>query len=305
MDKKVKEILDNRKYNAEQVAKNNLERSCAMPKFKELYILEKSLIIEKSKCDAFGKKFDTQKLENVIKQENEILKKIGLKKEDLSPKYYCPKCEDTGYVNGIVCDCVKQINSILNLEKIEMKALKTFEEADYSLFQNRSIPDFYKKIQLWAINNKRKYFVIIQGDTGTGKTFLIQCLSSELIKQNKFVIYTTAFEMNNDFLKYHTTFNEEKLKFLSKYLECDALVIDDLGAEPVYKNVTLEYLYLILNQRMIEQKITIISTNLMLKELRDRYGERNLSRLINKRQNILFKFENEDLRLKKHNNSVI
>jgi len=124
-------------------------------------------------------------------------------------------------------------------------------------------------------------------------------LASELIKQNKFVVYTTAFEMNNDFLKYHTTFNEEKMKYLSKYLECDALVIDDLGSEPVYKNVTLEYLYLVLNQRMTEQKIIILNTNLMLSELRDKYGERNFSRLINKRQNILVEFENEDLRLKK------
>ena len=299
MDKKVKEILDSRKYKAEQIAKNNLHRAFSLPEFKELYALEKTLIIEKAKCDTYGKQFDNKKLENVIKQQNQILNKIGLKKEDLNPKYHCPKCEDTGYVQGIVCDCVKQINSIINLEKIDMKALKTFEESDYSLFSNKNIPDIYNRIKQWAINNKRKFFVIVQGSTGTGKTFLIQCLASELIKQNKFVVYTTAFEMNNDFLKYHTTFNEEKMKYLSKYLECDALVIDDLGSEPVYKNVTLEYLYLVLNQRMTEQKIIILNTNLMLSELRDKYGERNFSRLINKRQNILVEFENEDLRLKK------
>lgn len=302
MDKKIKEILDERKFNAEQIAKNNLLQAFSLPGFKELYALEKSLIIEKTKCEIYEKQFDNKKLEDIINKQNQILKSINLTVKDLTPKYHCPKCEDTGYVKGVLCECVNQINSLINLEKIDMNSLKTFNESDLSIFSNQDIPDFYNKMQLWVKNKKRKFFIVVQGNSGTGKTFLLECLASELIKQNKYVIYTTAFEMNNDFLKYHTTFNEEKMKFISKYLECDALVIDDLGSEPVYKNVTLEYLYLVINQRMIEQKITIISTNLDLSELRDKYGERNFSRLINKKISMTYKFEETDLRLKRTNN---
>ena len=123
---------------------------------------------------------------------------------------------------------------------------------------------------------------------------------SELIKQKKYVLYTTAFTMSQNLLKYHTTFDTSKESILSPYLECDVLIIDDLGSEPIFKNVSEEYLYLILNQRLFEQKPVIISTNLTLSEIQDRYGERIFSRLVSKNVSKLFKIENSDLRLKKN-----
>lgn len=301
MDKKVKEVLDNRKYSAEQKANDNLNKAFSLPEFKNLYQSEKSLIIERAKNSALGKTFDNSSLNDIINKQNKILKSIVLTKADLIANYTCKKCEDSGYVFGELCDCVNQINSFINLEKIETKALKTFKDSNLAVFDNSNIVELYKRLQLWVKNERRKKIsLILQGNTGTGKTFLLQCLASELINQNKHVVYTTAFEINNDLLKYHTTFNEEKMKYIDKYLQCDALVIDDLGTEPIYKNVTIEYLYLILNQRMIERKMTLISTNLGLEDIRDRYGERIFSRIVNKEQNIMFELKNEDLRLKRN-----
>ena len=114
------------------------------------------------------------------------------------------------------------------------------------------------------------------------------------------MLYTTAFTMSQNLLKYHTTFDTSKESILSPYLECDVLIIDDLGSEPIFKNVSEEYLYLILNQRLFEQKPVIISTNLTLSEIQDRYGERIFSRLVSKNVSKLFKIENSDLRLKKN-----
>ena len=142
--------------------------------------------------------------------------------------------------------------------------------------------------------------IIISGASGVGKSFLLECMLSELIKQKKYVLYTTAFTMSQNLLKYHTTFDTSKESILSPYLECDVLIIDDLGSEPIFKNVSEEYLYLILNQRLFEQKSVIISTNLTLSEIQDRYGERILSRLVSKNVSKLFKIENSDLRLKKN-----
>ena len=59
---------------------------------------------------------------------------------------------------------------------------------------------------------------------------------------------------------------------------CDLLILDDLGTEfpSPYVNAAL---YDILNTRMMAEKPTIISTNLSLKELEDRYSQRFASRV--------------------------
>ena len=142
---------------------------------------------------------------------------------------------------------------------------------------------------------------MICGATGIGKTYLLECMTNELISNNKYAIMTTAFNLNQNFLKYHTTFNESKIEYLEPYLDCDVLLIDDLGTEPLLNNVTLDYLYLVINQRNIENKAIVISTNLDIEELMQRYGERITSRLINKQTSISFKIKDNDLRLKKCN----
>ena len=54
---------------------------------------------------------------------------------------------------------------------------------------------------------------------------------------------------------------------------------------------------------MFEQKPVIVSTNLALNEIQDRYGDRVFSRLINKSISKIFRIENSDLRLKKNKNN--
>ena len=113
------------------------------------------------------------------------------------------------------------------------------------------------------------------------------------------------FAKNNDFLKLHTSKEQkDKISYMDKYLAPDVLIIDDLGSEPTYKNVTKEYFYLLLNQRGLDQKITLISTNLLPSNLSDRYGERCFSRIINKAHNLFLKIENDDLRFRKIKKSI-
>ena len=105
--------------------------------------------------------------------------------------------------------------------------------------------------------------------------------------------------MNNDFLQYCRASIEEKNEVLAPYLESDVLLLDDLGTEPLLNNITLDYLYLILNERILNNKSIIINSNLTLEELLDRYGERIFSRIVNKKTGLAIKFLGEDLRLKK------
>ena len=105
--------------------------------------------------------------------------------------------------------------------------------------------------------------------------------------------------MNNNFLKYHTTFDDNKQSYYDVLTEPELLVIDDLGTEPILKNVTINYLCALLNDRFNSQKATIITTNLTLEQLLDRYGNRIFSRIVNKADSELFHLVGDDLRLKK------
>ena len=74
------------------------------------------------------------------------------------------------------------------------------------------------------------------------------------------------------------------------------LMIDDLGTEPVFNKVTLEYLYDIVSSRVSAGKAMMITTNLNSEELMHRYGERTYSRLTNKQYSAFKSIDGEDLR---------
>ena len=59
---------------------------------------------------------------------------------------------------------------------------------------------------------------------------------------------------------------------------CDLLIVDDLGTE-ITNSFVASQLFSCLNERNLRKKSTIISTNLSLEELRDRYSDRIFSRI--------------------------
>ena len=121
------------------------------------------------------------------------------------------------------------------------------------------------------------------GKTGTGKTFLASCVADALVKKDKSVMFVSAFDLNVRLLKHHTSFDNERLSHIEPLIDCDMLVIDDLGSESIYKNVTVELFYHVINERYNRGKSTLITTNLTLDEMTSRYGERTCSRLFDKR----------------------
>ena len=149
------------------------------------------------------------------------------------------------------------------------------------------------------INTTQYDVILMSGDTGVGKTHLIECMTTYAIDKCLTVKYSTAFNFNQDMLKYHCASIEDKDAIMYPYLNSDILFIDDLGSENQIKNVTNEYLYLILNERMQQHKKTVISTNLDMKQIQDVYGERIFSRLMHKKQSAKINFTGVDLRIKK------
>ena len=82
----------------------------------------------------------------------------------------------------------------------------------------------------------------------------------EYILNNNYGLYIPSFNLNNELLSYHTTF--DNTKNLDRFLNPDVLVIDDLGTENMFKNITQEYLLYLLNERQRLNKTTIFTTNL-------------------------------------------
>ncbi len=241
---------------------------------------------------------------NVLKKERKnILKNLGLKEEDFLPKYSCKKCNDTGIYKNKYCICLNQeINNLLTQDLgLNIDKSHTFKSCDKKFLEENCLSESYKNMSKWVEKfptSKYKNFVFV-GPAGGGKTYLTECIANALIEKQIVVNFVTAFNLNNLMLKYHTTFDETKNNILEGYINCPLLIIDDLGTEPILKNVTKEYLYLILNERIISDRCTIVTTNLSPDGLIDRYNERIFSRLFNKQNSLKINFSNQDLRLKK------
>lgn len=235
-----------------------------------------------------------------------ILKNMGMKPSDLLPKYRCTKCNDTGKINGKFCDCYKRELYALLLEKSGAKThLASFAQFDENLITNSEQKEQQKKVkkffESWvnAYPNVDAHTFLFCGKTGVGKTFLTQCIANSMIQKGKFVSFVASTELNNMFLQYHIAPNDEKLTFWQMITEPDLLVIDDLGTEPLLKNVTINYLIALLNERFMAQKTTIISTNLSPDQILSHYGDRVFSRIANKADSKMFNLLGDDLRLKK------
>lgn len=290
--KKAEKVIAERRLAAEDRARNFLLEAYKKPEFKEIFNKIKEEEINIAKCLAFEETPNYENLKALQKQQEDLLKALNLNGTDIKPNYECKICSDEGYVYGKPCECLKrEINKELLKFSGFTHSLATFAE-------NTTSHPAYPLMEKWCNTNSNKVNIVICGHTGTGKTFLTECIASRLMEQSRVVLFTSAFNLNNSMLNYHTSFDPNRKDIIAPYLTSEVLIIDDLGTEPQLKNVTKEYLYLILNERMLANQPTIITTNLDMNGLFETYGERIFSRLVNKKVSININIDGEDLRLK-------
>lgn len=227
---------------------------------------------------------------------DDYLRKNNIDKSKFEPKYECEICNDTGVAGGRICKCLTNaLNQKLTKEFCSQTTFKTFSDSDDNITteEEKKIIEWLK---LWC--NKypltTKTNINIMGAAGCGKTFLLECVASELINKNAVVCYKTAFELNELARLYHCGSSYE----FNDCINADVLLIDDLGTEPILKNVTKEYLYNLINTRQINKRPTFISTNLSLEHILDRYDERIFSRLGNKNLSVNILLNSSDKRMK-------
>lgn len=292
---KAKKIIADRKFYAEKEAQEYKLKALDNPTFKQAYNEYVSLMISNAR-QGLG---ENAQLQGKKKCYEDILKQLNI--PYITPNHFCKKCNDNGMIEGKYCDClIEEINNLLK-EESGFLSLEDFGHANFDLFENKAyMQTLYEKMKKWCYSKFDKTLIFIAGQTGVGKTHLMKCMANELIKRHKVVTLTTSFAMHQDFVKSYSTRDlDEKQALIDKYLTAEVLFIDDLGTELRNPNITINFLYQVLNERKMNKLPTIITSNLDLKDITDYYDERIFSRIVDKATSVCIYIEGEDLRLKK------
>ncbi len=257
--------------------------------------------------------------QSLLAEKADLLKIHGYPEDYLKPIYTCPLCKDSGRIGTEYCSCFKQAAiSLLYRQSTLDRILQTenFEYFDLSYYPTE--PDGTHPLTPYEnmknILNKSKAFIeafdksggnlLFYGETGLGKTFLSNCIAKALLDTQHTVLYQSAIHLFEDVCsdvimkKGQNPGSQETYRYL--YC-CDLLIIDDLGTEFTNTFVSSE-LYDILNTRMREKKSTLISTNLNLQELTERYSTRITTRIFAEYQ--VCNFYGSNIRLAKRRKAI-
>lgn len=231
-----------------------------------------------------------------------LLKKAGFPENWLDINYTCKKCEDTGFVGGIMCDCFKNLMKSLEYEKLCSKL--PVGNCRFDNFKLDYYPDgagTSPRKRMGSVLSYCKTYssdfsrhspsLLLYGKTGLGKTHLSLAVAGKAVEAGYGVIYSSAQNLFNKLEK--EKFGRSEGNTEESILDCDLLIIDDLGAE-FTTQFTVSSLYNIINSRELEGKPTIISTNLTPEQLTNTYSERIASRILS--NYVMLLFDGSDIR---------
>ena len=223
----------------------------------------------------------------------------------------CDRCGGTGYMGSAMCECLTE------LCRQEQKKELTFLSAGQERF-DQFRPDYYPDridptygVSIRTIMEKtfqtcKRYAysfsdkspnLLFSGDTGLGKTFLSACIARTVADSGHSVVYESAGHLFAKLERAKFEGSEEARQDAAKYTACDLLIVDDLGTEMAGQFVT-SALYTLINDRLLEHKPTIISTNLTVEDLTRRYSPQIVSRL--RGSYVRVPFLGDDIRVKKN-----
>ena len=296
---KAKEKIKANRIRAEKEYEDVLAELCREENFEEKYRKLDVLNFEIAKREVYKLPCD-----DLLAERAELKKEVdaafvshgieGIGK----PNYSCKICSDTGYVNGKKCKCLEEER--IKAELIDNTDLlplpHRLKDVDFGFYHKSA--DKYAKYAKLLNNNFVKgelNFCTLMGAAGTGKTYLAEVAEKELLYTGASVSSLNAVKLNRVFLEYHCAFLENKAEIWDRLISPDVLLIDDLGVESLLNNVTVTYLYELLTERA-DQK-TIITTNLDIRGLEDKYGQRIMSRLSDKRKSMVINIGGEDYRI--------
>ena len=209
----------------------------------------------------------------------------------------CRVCKDTGHAGAAICACIKDI--YLTLQTAELSNLlnlgaEHFDAFSLDYYDDRTIdPRFGMTARENMVLNQavcQTYAdkfgpdsnnLLLIGEPGLGKTFLSACIAKVVSDSGFSVVYDTAQSLFARFEeeKFGRSSNlDETQSEINRYLNCDLLILDDLGTE-MTTSFVVSTLYTLINTRLLRKKQTIISSNYSLESLAGKYNPQIMSRL--------------------------
>ena len=250
------------------------------------------------------------------REQAERLVAAGFPYDYLDDAPSCRTCGDSGWLeDGRPCRCLmsfyareqnRRLSKLLDLGNqsfetfsLEWYSDRVWEEYGWSPLENmravREICGAYARGF-----SRRSGNLLFTGPPGLGKTFLSACIAREVGERGFSVVYDTA---GNIFAQFEARkfgrenpFEEDPDREVNRYLNCDLLIMDDVGTEMLTSFVQSAF-YRIVNDRLVNGRKTVLSTNLPAEEIGRRYGEAVLSRIQGEYQ--ILRFFGEDIRILK------
>ncbi len=315
---KARNEIDRRRSDAQTIARHRRDECKRLyPEIAEAYHVMAVTAAECVKALGLGGKAQDF-IEEISKKNLEAqqtikdtLKKAGLPEDYLQEKYTCTLCDDTGFIEGKMCDCLRNTirqmtyNALCDKLPIEKFRFDNFSLENYSdkpdedgVIPRNRMKSFYSYCKNYAEDfSIESGNILMFGDTGLGKTHLSLAIAGVAAKKGYSVIYGSAQNLlsnieNEKFGRATSIGAEQSIH------ECDLLIIDDLGAE-FSTQFTVSAVYNIINSRLMLSKPTIISTNFDFSEIENRYSQRVASRILG--DYTIMNFKGKDVRVIKRN----
>ena len=306
---KAKELLAERKTSAEREAE--ARHSAAVMACPEIAEIEREMASHGAdvvKAVGMGANLDEYIMSlakaNLKAQarRKELLRQAGLPEDYLDVKYHCEICKDTGYNKEFYCQCYRKLIRDVAREEMGMNSpLKrcTFENFRLDKYpevtdpvlginQREHMKDTYEYCKDYAENfTPEAQGLYMYGKTGLGKTHLSLAIANVVIDKGYDVYYGTVQSIMDKLESEHFGRLPREDSIKDDILSCDLLIIDDLGTEFSTQYTNAE-LYNIINSRILASLPTIISTNLGMNEVAERYSQRVASRIMGSSMAIYF-----------------
>ncbi len=257
-------------------------------------------------------------IKTLTEKKTNLLKTSGYPEDYTKIRYNCPICRDTGYDGDNFCSCFKQaavkaisrmsnlsdqILSHDNFDTFRLDYYSDVKDTYYGISPRENMSDIIERTRNYIRHFSDRYVnFLFMGATGTGKSFLSHCIADQIIKAQHTVLYLSAAEMIESFESH--VFDREEASISSEYgedavydalFDCELLIIDDLGTETA-NSFTVPRIFNLLDTRDRLKRSTIITTNLNLAAIQDRYTERICSRITSYYE--IYPLFGEDIRMK-------
>lgn len=239
----------------------------------------------------------------------ELLTAHGYPIDYLDEIISCPLCRDTGVYEGGVCSCLEKLyNAELTdeLSALIRNGSESFENFDLSLYPDSGAGRSPRAVMTVVSGSCRKFAdnfpsvgsnLLMQGGAGLGKTYLAACIARVVSSKGFSVCYDTAsgalgaFEARK-FSRSAEAAEEAELK-VQRMLDCDLMILDDLGTEMI-TSFSVSALYNLINERLLNRKPLIICTSLSDEDISRKYSPQIASRIAG--EFAVLPFVGEDIR---------